>query len=162
MRWRPAPISSWSKLASDAQIVTGAFPRREYLGVSVVSLSFGAPESEAASLGWYPAFESIGAQHPKVTFVVSSGDEHNGEIVDYPRRALGRWPWVEQPSTHRPPRSSIPRATTFPKKSGTRAMTTPARGGVSSLLTAPSWQPSVTGNSSRTTPDVSFHGYGSC
>ena len=71
---------------SDEQIVTAMGAAANISGVSVVSLSFGAPESDAqsSSLGWYPAFETIGSQHPGVTFVVSSGDEHNGEMVDYP------------------------------------------------------------------------------
>ena len=72
--------------ANDAQIVTALSAAANISGVSVVSLSFGAPETDAesSSLGWYPAFETIGSQHPGVTFVVSSGDEHNGERVDYP------------------------------------------------------------------------------
>ena len=147
---------------SDAQMVTAVSAAANISGVSVVSLSFGAPENEAASLGWYPAFESIGSQHPHVTFVVSSGDEHNGEIVDYPSTS----PWALSVG------GAEFYATTSPvvdaagdyvsEQVWNQGPSNASAGGLSSLFTAPSWQPSVTGSSSRATPDVSFHGYGSC
>ena len=77
---------------SDAPDRHGDGGRGEHLRRLGGFAEFRAPESEAqaSSLGWYPAFETIGAQHPGVTFVVSSGDEHNGEMVDYPSTS----PWA--------------------------------------------------------------------
>ncbi len=133
-------------------------------GVSVVSLSFGAPESDAqsASLGWYPAFETIGAQHPGVTFVVSSGDEHNGEIVDYPSTST----WALSVG------GAAFYATSYPvvdpagdyvhEEVWNDGPGNASSGGPTRVIAAPSWQSGVTGSSAAVTPDVSFHGYGSC
>ena len=147
---------------SDGQIVTALSAAANVPGVSVVSLSFGAPESNAASLGWYPAFESIGAEHPSVTFVVSSGDEHNGEVVDYPATspyalAVGgtefyasSYPVVD------------PAGDYVSEQVWNQGVNDASAGGFSALTAAPSWQTGITGSQARATPDVSFHGYGSC
>jgi subtilase family serine protease len=147
---------------SDAQIVTALSAAAKIPGVSIVSLSFGAPENMADSLTWYPAFESIGAQHPGVTFVVSSGDEHNGEIVDYPSTS----PWALSVGGTQFYASSYPvvdpAGDYVSEEAWNQGQSNATSGGPSTLFSAPSWQSGITGSSFRTTPDVSFHGYGSC
>jgi subtilase family serine protease len=132
-------------------------------GVSVISLSYGAPENQAAGLGWNPAFDQIFSQHPNVTFVVSSGDEHNGEAVDYPSTdpyALsvgGTAFYATAPPVVDPAGDYVHEEVWNQDPSNASG------GGLSSLYAPPAWQPAVTGSASnRATPDVSFHSYGSC
>jgi hypothetical protein len=150
--------------ANDAQIVPAMGAAASISGVSVVSLSFGAPESDAqsSSLGWYPAFETIGAQHPGVTFVVSSGDEHNGEIVDYPSTST----WALSVGATAFYGTSLPvvdpAGDYVHEEVWNSGRDNASAGGPSTLIAAPSWQAAITGSQYRVTPDVSFHGYGSC
>lgn len=136
----------------------------DWPGVCAVSLSYAAPENQAASpLGWYPNFGQIFSQHPQVTFVVSSGDQHNGEIVDYPSTdpnalAVGG---TEFYATSAP---VIDAAGDYVHEEvWNEGVGNASGGGPSSLFAAPAWQSAVTGTTQhRVTPDVSFHGYGSC
>jgi hypothetical protein len=134
-----------------------------WAGVSVVSLSYGAPENQAASLGWYPAFDQIFSQHPNVTFVVSSGDQHEGEAFDYPASstyalAVGGTEFV---STTTP--VVDPEGDYVTEDAWNEGRDEASGGGISSLEAPAYWQPTVTGDSTqRTVPDVAFHAFGSC